>query len=120
VVQPSLVAAGATLVAVSPQTLEKSRELIATRELRFPILRDEGNGLARRFNPLNRISGDLKSLYLQFGVDLEDSNGEASWTLPVPGTYLIDVESTIRYASAGADYTRRPEPVEAFELLENL
>jgi peroxiredoxin len=76
--------------------------------------------VASRFNRLNRLPDDLKALYLQFGIDLEASNGEASWTLPVPGTYVVDTGGTIRYASAHADYTRRPEPEETLAALEAL
>jgi peroxiredoxin len=76
--------------------------------------------MASRFNRLNRLSENLKRLYLEFGIDLEASNGEASWTLPVPGTYVIDVGGIIRYASADPDYTRRPEPEETLAALEAL
>jgi peroxiredoxin len=62
----------------------------------------------------------MKALYQQFGVDLAASNGEDSWTLPVPGTYVIDTGGVIRYANANADYTRRPEPEETVEALEAL
>ena len=63
---------------------------------------------------------DLKSIYLNFGIDLGASNGEASWTLPVPGTYVIDTAGIIRYASADADYTRRPEPDDMLAALDSL
>ncbi len=69
---------------------------------------------------LNRLPDELKQIYLNFGVDLEASNGEPSWTLPVPGSYVIDTAGTIRHASAGADYTRRPEPEETVAALESL
>ena len=105
---------------ISPNTLEKSLELIAARKYTFPILRDEGNAVASRFNRLNRLSDDLKQLYLQFGIDLAASNGEESWTLPVPGTYVIGTNGIIRYTSADADYTRRPEPEETLAALEAL
>ena len=62
----------------------------------------------------------MKQLYLSFGIDLEASNGEDSWTLPVPGSYVIDPGGTIRYASADADYTHRPEPDETLAALEAL
>ena len=105
---------------ISPETAEKSRELIAARKFTFPILRDEANAYAARFNVLNRFPDDLKQLYLQFGIDVAAGNGEPSWTLPVPGSYVIDPQGTIRYASADADYTRRPEPEETLAALEAL
>jgi peroxiredoxin len=116
-VQDRIREAGATFVTISPQTTEKSRELIAARKLTFPILRDEGNAVARRFNHLNHVPENLKQLYLKFDVDLEKSNGEASWTLPVAGTYVIDSGGIIRYANAAADYTRRPEPEDTLAAL---
>ena len=112
--------AGASYVTISPQTAEKSRELIAARKLTFPILRDEANAYAGLFNVLNRLPDDLKQLSLGFGVDLEASNGEPSWTLPVPGSYVIDADGIIRYARADADYSRRPEPEVTVAALEAL
>ena len=76
--------------------------------------------MAGKFNVLNRLPEDLKAIYLQFGIDLAASNGEDSWTLPVPGSYVIDAGGTIRHASADADYTRRPEPEETVAALEAL
>ena len=80
-------------------------------------MRDAGNVVASHFNPLNRLTDDLKQLYLSFGIDLEASSGEPSWTLPVTGTYVIDSGGVIRYASVDADYTRRPEPEETLAAL---
>ena len=107
-------------MAISPNTLEKSRELIAARKYTFRILRDEANALASRFNRLNELSDELRLLYLGFGIDLEESNGESNWTLPVPGSYVIDVSGVICYASADPDYTRRPEPEETVVALERV
>ena len=112
--------AGATFLAISPQTAEKSRELIAARKYTFPILRDEANAYAAQFNVLNRLPDDLRERYLGFGIDLVASNGESSGTLPVPGTYVIDREGIIRHAAFDADYTRRPEPDGAVAALGTL
>ncbi len=63
---------------------------------------------------------DLKELYLQFGINLAVSNGDDSWTLPIPARYIIDREGVIRYARSDPDYTRRPEPDETIEALRRL
>lgn len=81
------------------------------------MLRDEGNALAGQFNVLNHVRGELRELYLGWGIDLPLANGEPSWTLPIPGSYMIDREGIIRFASADADYTRRPEPEETLGAL---
>lgn len=63
---------------------------------------------------------DLRDVYLGFGIHLPASNGEPSWTLPLPARYIIDTSSVIRYARVEADYIHRPEPVETVEALKQL
>ena len=46
--------------------------------------------------------------------------GDDSWTLPMPARYIVDRDATIRYARVGADYTRRPEPLETLVALRAL
>ena len=50
------------------------------------------------------------ALYRQFGVDLEQLNGEATLTLPMPARYIVGRDGVIRYAEVNPDYTRRPDP----------
>jgi peroxiredoxin len=44
-------------------------------------------------------------------------NGDDSWELPIPATYIIDRDGTVLYTSASEDYTDRPEPEEIVRLL---
>ena len=37
-------------------------------------------------------------------------NGEPSWTLPMPGRFVIAPDGVIAYAEVNPDYTRRPDP----------
>ena len=58
-----------------------------------------------------RLDGDLQALYAgPFAIDLPAHNGDDSWELPVPGTFVIDRSGTVRLAFAEPDYTRRLEP----------
>jgi peroxiredoxin len=116
-VQDKIAAAGATFVAITPQTAERSRELVAARKLKFPILTDFGNEYAARYNVLNQLPAKLIELYSGWGINLPESNGESSWTLPIPGTYVIDTGGTIRYSSAHPNYMMRPEPEDAIAAL---
>lgn len=95
---------------ISPETNAVSAKLIADRKYTFPILRDEKNAYAGQYNVINQLPEDLAGIYKAFGIDLAETNGEDSWTLPVPATYVIGTDGTIFYAHAEADYTRRPEP----------
>jgi peroxiredoxin len=63
---------------------------------------------------------DLKEVYLGFGIDLSRFNGDDSWTLPMPGRFVIDRSGIIRYAEVNPDYTVRPEPEETVPVLKKL
>ena len=108
------------MVAISPQTVEKSAELVQQRKYDFDILRDEGNGVAEKLGLVFEVPADIKKIYQSFGIDLDASKGESSWTLPMPGRYVIDANGTIRYAEVHPDYTQRPEPADTVEALEGL
>jgi hypothetical protein len=49
-----------------------------------------------------KLPDDLKAAYLSFGNDLAVRNGEASWTLPMPGRFVVD--------DVDPDYGSRPDP----------
>lgn len=117
---PEIEALGATLVALSPQSIEKSAEMIASRKLGFDILRDEGNRVAGDFGLRFTLPADLLEVYSGFGIDLPASNGEASQTLPLPARYIIDTGGVVRYARVDPDYTIRPEPEETIAALRAL
>lgn len=62
----------------------------------------------------------LVEVYREFDIDLEETNGNSDWTLPMPARYIVDADGTVRYARVGADYTRRPEPAETVSALREL
>ena len=59
----------------------------------------------------------LAELYLQLGNDLPKVNGDDSWTLPMPGRFVIGQDGVVGYAEVNPDYTRRPEPEELLPVL---
>lgn len=111
---------GANLVSISPQLPEFSRKLISQKNLTFELLSDPGNKVARAFGIVFSFPEDLQSLYLKFGLDIPKHNGDDSWTLPMPARFIIDRDSTIRYAEVDPDYTVRPEPAHTIEALRSL
>jgi peroxiredoxin len=88
--------------------------------LTIDVLSDRGNNIARQFRLVFTLPDDLCQLYRQFGADLAKFNGDDSWTLPMPGRFILDRDSTIRGAHVDPDYTVRPEPSLTVEMLRNL
>ena len=107
-------------MAISPQLPEYSRELAFQHKLGFPVLYDKHNEVARNFGLVFRLPDDLQKTYKQIGVDLEKFNGDPSWELPIPGSFVIGGDGLVKYASADPDYTTRPEPDALIEAVKEL
>jgi peroxiredoxin len=111
-VLPQIEQAGAALVAISPQTVKQSFFMHDQHKLRFPLLSDAGNKVARQFGLTYRVPPAQETVYRRAFVNLPVTNGDESWELPIPATYILDRNGTVLYASASEDYTERPEPAD--------
>ena len=119
-VLPEIECAGATLAAVSPQTVQQSFFMRDQHKLRFSLLSDPRNGVARQFRLTYRVPGEQEAVFRKAFVNLPFVNGDDSWELPIPATYVIDHDGTVLYASANEDYAERPEPVDIVRFLQTL
>jgi peroxiredoxin len=117
-VLPQIQRAGATLVALSPQTVKQSFFMHNQHKLLFPLLFDAGNKVARQFGLTYRVPEAQEAIYRRAFVNLPFTNGDDSWELPIPATYILGRDGTVLYASASEDYTERPEPADILRILE--
>lgn len=109
--------AGASVVAISPQTVKQSYFMHDQHKLRFPLLSDAGNRAARAFGLTYRVPTAQQAVYRRAFVNLPFANGDESLELPIPATFVVDRDGTILFAAANEDYTERPEPREIVESL---
>jgi len=117
-VLPQIEEAGAALVAISPQTVKQSFFMHDQHKLRFPLLSDAGNQLARQFGLTYRVPPLQEAVYRRAFVNLPFTNRDESWELPIPATYILDRDGTVLYTSANEDYTERPEPADLVGALQ--
>ncbi len=111
---------GAELIAISPQTPDNSLSTVEKNSLRFTVLSDVGNKVARRYGLVFTLAESLRPLYKSFGIDIPASNGDETWELPLPATYVIDQQGVVRAGFVNADYTRRMEPADIIASLKLL
>jgi peroxiredoxin len=104
---------GALMVAIGPQTERQSDFMAGQHGLPFPVLTDPGNKLAEQFGLVYTVPEYHQHYYRSILVNLPFINGEASWRLPLPATYVIAKDRKILFAEAHADFRVRPEPEEA-------
>ena len=110
--------AGATLAAVSGQTVQQSFFMRDQHKLCFPLLSDAGSNLARQFELTYRVPDEQQAVYQRAFVNLPFVNGDKSWELPIPATYITDRQGNVLYASANEDYAERPEPEDIVNFLQ--
>jgi len=103
----------ALMVAIGPQTERQSDFMAGQHGLPFPVLADRGCALAEQFGLVYTVPEYLRSYYLSVLVNIPFINGEPSWRLPVPATYVIGKDRKVLFAEAHADFRVRPEPEEA-------
>src|ERR1019366_5367032 len=101
------------MVAIGPQTQRQSDFMAGQHGLPFPVLHDPGNLVAEKFSLVYSIPEYHQSYYRSILVNLPFINGEKSWRLPIPATYVIAKDRRILFAEAHADFRVRPEPEEA-------
>jgi peroxiredoxin len=84
------------------------RSQIEKQRISFDLLSDPGNAYAAKLGLRFSLPDDLKAVYLGFGIDLAVRNGEASWTLPMPGRFVVDRSGIVRAVDVDPDYEHRP------------
>ena len=114
-----ITAAGASLVAISP---EKPDDTLSTSEknaLTFPVLSDVGQKVGKAFGLVYAFTDELRSVYDGFKLDIPGKNGSPDeWALPLSATYVIGTDGRILFADTSVDYRRRTDPLEVLGVLE--
>ena len=68
-----------------------------------------------------KLEDDVVDVFTNtFNIILPEKNGEDSWELPIPATYVIDSDRSIALAFVEPDYTKRVEPEALLEALAAL
>jgi peroxiredoxin len=116
-IRPQIEQAGASLVAISPQTVQQSFFMADQHKLGFPLLSDAGNQVARQFGLVYCVPEYQQAVFRRAFINLPFVNGDDSWELPIPATYILECDGTVVYAAADEDYGNRPEPMDILQTL---
>ncbi len=112
--------AGASIVAITPETGGAALKTKKERELPFEILCDVDNGVAMDFGLLFRIPDDIQPAYERAGVKLPVYCGNDSWILPIPATYVVGKDGIIAEAYVNPDYRERCDPATLVDAIASL
>lgn len=115
---PKFQALGAKLVAISPQIPEYTESTIQKNGLSaFSVLSDSGAKVAQKYGIDFLLDEDLRPLHSDLGIDIPLYNGDNTFRLPVPATYVIDTDGTVLYSFVNTDFTKRAEPEDVLKAI---
>lgn len=117
---PEMIALGARLVAISPQLPDGSLSTTQANELTFDVLSDVGNVVARSFGLVYALPEELQAALRSNNKALPGINGDESWELPVPATYVIGRDYRVVLAAIDVDYRNRLGPDAILATLKSL
>ena len=117
---PEFKSHGARLIAISPQLPDESMSTAEKNELSFPVLSDAGNKVAKEFGLVFTLSEQLRPLYESFNIDLPATNGDKSFELPIPATFIIDSDGVVKGAFVNADYKQRMDLSDIINVLKEI
>jgi peroxiredoxin len=112
-------AAGATLVAISPNLPDFTQAAVDKNDLKFPVLSDVKNVVAKQFQLVYQLDESLRPIYNAWGFDIPGQNGDDTYEIPLAATYIIDASGNVIYSFVDADYTKRAEPADLLAALSN-
>jgi len=119
---PKMRELAATLIAISPEKPDFGIVATEKNKLTFPVLSDLGNKVARQFGIVFQVGQELRDFSKNvFKNDLALRNGDDSYELPVPATFVIDTTGIVRFAHVDVDYMLgRAEPEAVVAALETI
>jgi peroxiredoxin len=108
---------GGLVVAISPQTTRQSDFTQGQHDIPFPLLNDDGCKVSEQFGLAYTIPPWHQQHYRNVLVNLPFVNGDQSWKLILPATYVLASDGTVLFAEAHADFRVRPEPDEVLQCM---
>lgn len=85
--------------------------LFTKEQIELPIRSDFKTVVAQRFGLQFVVDNVLQKLMKEFGNSLREKNGDDSWTLPVPGTFVTSSTGRVEYGFTNTVGTPFPSTV---------
>ncbi len=104
---PEIAAAGASLVAISPEKPDDTLSTVEKNALKFEVLSDLGQKVGRAFGLVYEFTEEAQAGLPRF----------QSGSLPVSATYVVDHDGSIIYAYTDVDYRDRADPRDVLQVL---
>jgi peroxiredoxin len=106
-VHGEIVETGGQVVAIMPDRQLFAAQFKHDAASPFPVLTDIDNGYALSLNLAIWLGSDLERLLSSFGRSLPEYQGNDTWTLPIPATFVVGRDGIVRARFVDPDFRRR-------------
>ena len=106
------------VIAIMPDRQPFAIEFKREASSPFTVLTDMDNGCALSLNLAIWIGPDLERLLTSYGRTLPDYQGNDSWILPIPATFVVGRDGIIRARFIDPDFRRRMTVEELLDALK--
>lgn len=107
------------LAAISPEWPDSATSTKTRNKLRYYLLSDNDNKVARTFGLVHQQSPEVEKVLSEM-IDIKAYNGLDKWDLPLPATYIIDSALVVRWVFVDPDYRKRAETTELIKTIEDI
>ncbi len=114
-VRAALLREGASLVAISPATVQNVKASADREFLRYQLLSDTALKVSTTYGLVWEPDPALRKVYLKLGHDVPRINDTADWRLPIPAGYVIGQDGIVHACRVSPSVTGRLSPGEALE-----
>ena len=105
--QERIKAEGAQIAAIMPERQQFAASFKSDAGLDYPVLTDIDNGYALSLNLAIWVGDEVQRLMGASGRELPRYQGNDAWFLPIPATFVIAADGTIKARFLDPDYRKR-------------
>jgi peroxiredoxin len=105
--QKEIESEGSQIVAIMPDRQQFAEEFKTESKARFPVLTDMDNGYALSLNLVIWVGTEMAQMISSVGRDIPNYQGNASWMLPIPATFVVGMDGEVKARFVDPDYRRR-------------
>jgi peroxiredoxin len=98
---------GCQIVAIMPDRQQFAEKFKTESQARFPILTDIDNGYALSLNLVIWVGAEMERMIASAGRDIPNYQGNSSWMLPIPATFVVGTDRTVKARFVDPDYRKR-------------
>jgi peroxiredoxin len=106
-IAPEVESLGAQIVAISPEKGKYGAELKSYAKAPFPVLADIDNGYALELSLLFWVGDEKREAMRPGGFDIAPFQGNESWMLPIPATFVVGRDGVVKARFVDPDYRKR-------------